>query len=160
MMSFHPQTPQSPSHFSPSSSDQSTSMSGSMISTTTTLPTPAHSVNGSSLANDMSFTDIVMGENSPQKRKRTADDVGDREQKKVHIEDRKLGIDDLHLDVGEKYLLCRSRKAPFTCTHTQQQQRQWHMREMRSRSLWLMLPQRRALSLRLLSCPHPVPVTG
>ncbi|CCC13267.1 hypothetical protein SMACR_07046 [Sordaria macrospora] len=112
MMSFHPQTPQSPSHFSPSSSDQSTSMSGSMISTTTTLPTPAHSVNGSSLANDMSFTDIVMGENSPQKRKRTADDVGDREQKKVHIEDRKLGIDDLHLDVGEKYLLCRSQHQP------------------------------------------------
>ncbi|KAK3494057.1 Rox3 mediator complex subunit-domain-containing protein [Neurospora crassa] len=151
-MSFHPQTPQSPSHFSPSSSDQSTSMSGSIVSTTTTLPTPAHSVNGSSLANDMSFTDIVMGENSPQKRKRTSDDVGDREQKKVHIEDRKLGIDDLHLDVGEKYLLCRSRKAPFTCTQKKQQQqqqrgRQWHMREKRSCSFWLMLPQRRALSL-------------
>jgi hypothetical protein len=54
-----------------------------------------------------------MGEDSPQKRKREVDDVGDRLQKKVHVEDRKLGIDDLHLDVGQKYLLCRTRKAPF-----------------------------------------------
>lgn len=50
----------------------------------------------------------------PHKRKRAIEDSGDeREQKKVHIEDRRLGIDELHLDVGEKYLLCRTRKAPF-----------------------------------------------
>jgi hypothetical protein len=57
--------------------------------------------------------DTVMGEDSPHKRKRAADDTGYRAQKKVHVEDRKFGIDDLHLDVGEKYLLCRTRKAPF-----------------------------------------------
>jgi hypothetical protein len=58
--------------------------------------------------------DIVMGEDSPQKRKRPLEDLGDREQKKVHIEDRRLGIENLHLDVGEKYLLCRTRKTPFS----------------------------------------------
>jgi len=49
-----------------------------------------------------------MGEDSPHKRKRAADDTGYRAQKKVHVEDRNFGIDDLHLDVGEKYLLCRT----------------------------------------------------
>jgi len=52
-----------------------------------------------------------MGGDSPHKRKRDVDDMGSRAQKKVHVEDRNLGIDDLHLDVGEKYLLCRTRKA-------------------------------------------------
>jgi hypothetical protein len=52
-----------------------------------------------------------MGEDSPQKRKRTAEDGGEREQKKAHLEDRRLGIENLHMDVGEKYLLCRTRKA-------------------------------------------------
>lgn len=42
------------------------------------------------------------------------DDSGDREQKKVHVEESKLGIEDLHLDVGKKYLLCQTRKTPFT----------------------------------------------
>jgi len=42
------------------------------------------------------------------KRKRQVEDLGDREQKKVHVEDSRLSIDDLHLDVGEKYLLCRT----------------------------------------------------
>ncbi|KAK4110676.1 Rox3-domain-containing protein [Canariomyces notabilis] len=106
-MSFHPQTPQSPSQFSPSTSDLTMSMTGTVPSTTTTLPTPAHSVNGSSLPSEMT-QDLVMGEDSPHKRKRAIDDVGDREQKKVDVEGRKLGIDDLHLDVGEKYLLCRT----------------------------------------------------
>lgn len=88
------------------------SMTGSIASTTTTLPTPAHSVNGSSLPSEMT-QDTIMGEDSPHKRKREVDDMGNRAQKKVHVEDRNLGIDDLHLDVGEKYLLCRTRKAPF-----------------------------------------------
>jgi len=95
-----------------------TSMTSSMTSITTALPTPAHSVNGSSIPSEMAH-DIIMGDDSPHKRKRTADDLGDREQKKVQIEDRRFGIENLHLDVGEKYLLCRTRKAPFTCTEQQ-----------------------------------------
>jgi len=88
-------------------------MNSSMTSTTSTLPTPAHSVNGSSVPLD-STHDIVMGEDSPQKRKRSIGDDGDREQKKAHLEQNRLGIEDLHQDVGEKYLLCKTRKAPFT----------------------------------------------
>ncbi|KAF6837024.1 Rox3 mediator complex subunit [Colletotrichum musicola] len=107
-MSFHPQTPQSPSQFSPGTSDPASSMNSSAPSSTTTLPTPAHSVNGSaSQPSDMS-QDIVMGDDSPHKRKRMLEDLGDREQKKVHIEDSKTGIEALHLDVGEKYLLCQT----------------------------------------------------
>jgi hypothetical protein len=49
---------------------------------------------------------------SSNKRKREVEDNGDQEQKKVHVEDRRLGIEDLHLDVGKIYLLCRTRKAP------------------------------------------------
>ncbi|KAK4155937.1 hypothetical protein C8A00DRAFT_13059 [Chaetomidium leptoderma] len=106
-MSCHPQTPQSPSQFSPNASDLVMSMTGSVVSTTTTLPTPAHSVNGSSIPSEMT-NDTAMGDDSPHKRKREVGDMGDRAQKKVHVEDRNLGIDDLHLDVGEKYLVCRS----------------------------------------------------
>jgi hypothetical protein len=83
------------------------SMTGSVTSTTTTLPTPAHSVNGSSIPSEMT-QDTPMGDDSPHKRKRDGDDLGGRAQKKVHVEDRNLGIDDLHMDVGEKYLLCRT----------------------------------------------------
>jgi len=93
-------------------SDPLSGVNTSMTSISTTLPTPAHSVNGSQLP-DMSH-DLGMGDDSPQKRKRAVEDVGDREQKKVHIEESKFGIDDLHMDVGEKYLLCKSRKDPFT----------------------------------------------
>ncbi|KAK1760702.1 mediator of RNA polymerase II transcription subunit 19 [Echria macrotheca] len=110
-MSFHPQTPQSPSQLSPSTSDLMTSMNSSMTaSTTTTLPTPAHSVNGSSIPSDMA-QDVIM-EDTPKKRKRPTDDVGERDQKKVHIEDRRLGINNIHLDVGPKYLLCRTPHPP------------------------------------------------
>ncbi|KAF4779557.1 Rox3 mediator complex subunit [Colletotrichum scovillei] len=107
-MSFHPRTPQSPSQFSPATSDLTSSMNSSAPSTATTLPTPAHSVNGSaSQPSDMS-QDIVMGDDSPHKRKRPLEDLGDRDQKKAHIEDSKTGIEALHLDVGEKYLLCQT----------------------------------------------------
>lgn len=52
-----------------------------------------------------------MTDDSPyNKRKRSAEDDGDRAPKKVHVEDYKLGIDDLHVDVGPKYLLCQKRK--------------------------------------------------
>ncbi|PNY29112.1 Mediator of RNA polymerase II transcription subunit 19 [Tolypocladium capitatum] len=110
-MSFHPQTPQSPCHFSPAttSSDPNMSLSAS-IATGTTLPTPAHSVNGGN-----SQPDVHMTDDSPHKRKRPLDDVGDRHRKKMHLEDHKLGIEDLHLDVGDKYLLCRTRKTAFLC---------------------------------------------
>lgn len=53
------------------------------------------------------------GEDATSKRKRDVADLGERAQKKLHVEDRRLGIEDLHLDVGEKYLLCRTRKTPF-----------------------------------------------
>ena len=53
-----------------------------------------------------------MSDESPHKRKRDVDDNGDRHRKKMHFEDSKLGIEDLHLDVGPKYLLCQTRKDP------------------------------------------------
>jgi hypothetical protein len=102
-MSFHPQTPQSPSNFSPRTSDPSVTFSTSMTSSTSTLPTPAHSVNGS-----VSQPDVAMADESPNKRKRTLDDLGDRDHKKLHLEESKPGIEDLHRDVGEKYLLCQT----------------------------------------------------
>lgn len=79
----------------------------SSMTSTTTLPTPAHSVNGSSIPSDMPH-DTVMGDDSPHKRKRAIDDMGDRDQKKMQLEDRNIGIRNLHLDVGPKYLLCRT----------------------------------------------------
>ncbi|KAK5993402.1 Mediator of RNA polymerase II transcription subunit 19 [Cladobotryum mycophilum] len=107
-MSFNPQTPQSPSQFSPAtSSDPSLGSSNSMAvagSGSTTLPTPAHSVNGSASQPDMNMAD-----DSPHKRKRPLDDIGsDRDHKKVYIDDFKLAIEDLHRDVGPKYLLLHS----------------------------------------------------
>lgn len=47
-----------------------------------------------------------MADDSPHKRKRTLDDIGDRDQKKLHLDDFGVGIGELHIDVGEKYLLC------------------------------------------------------
>lgn len=49
-----------------------------------------------------------MTDDTPHKRKRSMDDSGDRALKKVHLEESKLGIEDLHLDVGKKYLLCQT----------------------------------------------------
>lgn len=113
-MSFHPQTPQSPSQFSSGTSEPQNGLANSSViatststSTATTLPTPAHSVNGSA-----SHPDVAMMGDSPHKRKRSVDDTGHREHKKVHLEESKLGIEDLHLDVGKKYLLCQARKTP------------------------------------------------
>ncbi|KAG9250072.1 uncharacterized protein F5Z01DRAFT_640562 [Emericellopsis atlantica] len=109
MSSFHPQTPQSPSQKSPAttSSDAVHSFSNvSSMSTAQTLPTPAHSVNGASQPEP----DVSMADES-QKRKRALEDDGDRGvQKKLHLagDDARRGIDDLHLDVGAKYLLCQN----------------------------------------------------
>ncbi|CAJ2507636.1 Uu.00g088220.m01.CDS01 [Anthostomella pinea] len=107
-MSFSPQTPQSPSQFSPSTADLGSSMNTSMPSIATSLPTPAHSVNGSGQPADHSH-DTMMTDEPSHKRKYPFDDMGGHEQKKVHLEDpRRIGIENLHLDVGEKYLLCRT----------------------------------------------------
>lgn len=106
-MSFHPQTPQSPSQASPATHiDSSSSMTTAYTASTapTTLPTPAHSVTGS-----ISQADATMFDDSPHKRKRSLGDIGDRDSKKVQY-DFRLGIEDLHLDVGQKYLLCQTRK--------------------------------------------------
>ena len=59
------------------------------------------------------MAEAAHSEESSNKRKRDLEDHGDREQKKVHIEDGRISINDLHLDVGQKYLLCRTRKTPF-----------------------------------------------
>lgn len=101
-MSFHPRTPQSPSQVSPATSSEALHTLSSSMSTATTLPTPAHSVSGYASQNDVAMTD-----ESPNKRKRALDDDGDRELKKVQLEGHRLGIEDLHLDVGDKYLLCQ-----------------------------------------------------
>ncbi|KAI1822914.1 Rox3-domain-containing protein [Xylaria intraflava] len=106
-MSFNPQTPQSPSQFSPSVMDQGSSMTTSMTSIAASLPTPAHSVNGSNLlfenSHDATMTDVS------NKRKCSFGDSGAHSHKKVHLDDpRKITIHDLHLDVGQKYLLCRT----------------------------------------------------
>ncbi|KAI0140567.1 Rox3-domain-containing protein [Xylariaceae sp. FL1272] len=107
-MSFHPQTPQSPSQFSPSVMDQGSSINTSMTSIATSLPTPAHSVNGSHMPSDASH-DSTMTDVSSSKRKNSFDDAGGHEHKKaLHEDPRKIGIQDLHLDVGEKLLLCRT----------------------------------------------------
>lgn len=53
------------------------------------------------------------GDENLNKRKRDVEDGGDRDQKKVHLEDSRLSIEDLHVDVGKKYLLCRTRKTPL-----------------------------------------------
>ncbi|RDW73514.1 hypothetical protein BP6252_07421 [Coleophoma cylindrospora] len=106
-MSFdHPHTPQSPSNLS------STNLPPKPTSpqTTTSLPTPAHSINGSlssSLGSDMA-SDQAQFEDGSHKRKRDLEDHGNQEQKKVHVEDSRFGIDDLHIDVGPKYLLCKT----------------------------------------------------
>ncbi|KAK1835796.1 hypothetical protein QBC39DRAFT_128093 [Podospora conica] len=110
MMSFHPQTPQSPSQLSPSTTDPMTSMTSSMTSSTVTLPTPAHSVNGSSMLPEAN-NDAVMSEDLHQKRKRSGDE-GERDQKKVDTEGRRYGIENLHANMDEKYLLCRTPYPP------------------------------------------------
>uniref|UniRef100_A0A0B7KFN7 Mediator of RNA polymerase II transcription subunit 19 n=1 Tax=Bionectria ochroleuca TaxID=29856 RepID=A0A0B7KFN7_BIOOC len=101
-MSFHPRTPQSPSQVSPANSSDAINPNSTTM-TANTLPTPAHSVTGST-----SQTDIAANDDSPNKRKRALEDEGERDSKKVQLEGHRLGIEDLHLDVGEKYLLCQT----------------------------------------------------
>ncbi|KAG0648331.1 Mediator of RNA polymerase II transcription subunit 19 [Hyphodiscus hymeniophilus] len=106
MPSDHPQTPQSPSQNSPGSHELTLKPTTSPRFNNS-LPTPAHSINGSMSSTISGFAaDGASLEESSNKRKRDIDDHGDREQKKVHVEDSGIRIDDLHLDVGKKYLLC------------------------------------------------------
>ncbi|RAL60888.1 hypothetical protein DID88_010213 [Monilinia fructigena] len=51
-------------------------------------------------------------EDSSNKRKRDIEDLGGRDQKKVQVEDSRPSINDLHQDVGKKYLLCRTLHKP------------------------------------------------
>lgn len=57
------------------------------------------------MAHDTSMMDIG-DDSSPHKRKRLAEDSGDHAHKKMHLDTPPLGIEDIHIDVGEKYLLC------------------------------------------------------
>jgi len=116
MPSDHPHTPQSPSTASYSTSDLPRKQSASPR-TSNSLPTPAHSINGSMSSNSDLVLEAAHDEVS-NKRKRDIEDTGDRDQKKAHVEDSRASIDDLHLDVGEKYLLCRTRKAPSSTRST------------------------------------------
>lgn len=57
----------------------------------------------------------IVHDDSSNKRKREIEDQGDREQKKAHVdnvEEGRLRIGDLHVNVGKKYFLCKTRKAP------------------------------------------------
>ncbi|ESZ94517.1 hypothetical protein SBOR_5097 [Sclerotinia borealis F-4128] len=105
MPSDLPQTPQSPSN-TPGSSDIS---SKSIVSPRihTSLPTPAHSTNGRMSTNN-SAADAFQSEDLSNKRKRDIEDSGDRDLKKVHVEDRRPSIDDLHQKVGKQYFVCRN----------------------------------------------------
>lgn len=130
-MSFHPQTPQSPSQFSPLVTDPQSGASSASVAnsintashggvsfastatTASTLPTPAHSVNGcssfgaSELAHDATAADTL------PKRKRTLDDAGSQDSKKFQMEgQQKLDFEALHQDVGEKYLVCKTPHKP------------------------------------------------
>jgi hypothetical protein len=84
-----------------------------MTSFTTNLPTPAHSINGTSLTLD-STHDVVMGDESPHKRKRAQADVGEQghDQKRLHVDDGLPSIKDMHEDVGEKFLLLQKTWQP------------------------------------------------
>lgn len=64
------------------------------------------------------FADPTNLEEASNKRKRDEGDNGDREQKKVHVEEGRISMEDLHLDVGPKYKLCNTRKTPFILNET------------------------------------------
>ncbi|TVY56867.1 Mediator of RNA polymerase II transcription subunit 19 [Lachnellula cervina] len=107
MPSDHPQTPESPSQssFGPSDLPRKPITSPQF---TNSLPTPAHSINGSMSSLEPQIVETNTRDEPSNKRKRHVEDHGDRDQKKAHVEDSRLSIEDLHLDVGEKYLLCRT----------------------------------------------------
>lgn len=111
-----PRTPQSPLQPNSAMSEKApnTTRSDNTSSTTSrtmqSLDTPGAPCDSPPMAIDSS----VEVDEISTKRKREAEDTGDREQKKVNVEERKLCIEDLHLDVGKIYQLCRTRKTPFS----------------------------------------------
>ncbi len=117
----HPQTPQSPSQTSFGAAADRPTKSTKSPRSNDSLLTPAHSINGSMPSNNLECPHD--GDGKPEakiendicnKRKRDPEDNGDREQKKVHVEDSIVGIDALHIEVGPKYLFLQTRKAPFS----------------------------------------------
>ncbi|PQE08906.1 Rox3 mediator complex subunit protein [Rutstroemia sp. NJR-2017a WRK4] len=111
-----PQTPQSPS-YTPSATDSSSKATVSPR-INTSLPTPAHSINGS-MSSLNSAVEVSQPDDLSNKRKRDVEDHGDRDQKKVHVEDSRLSINDLHQEVGQKYLLCRTQHPPLNTSVSQ-----------------------------------------
>ena len=111
MSVHHPQTPESPS----APPEKSPTGDAAKSTFDAMFLTPANSISGSasSLGTDVSQDTSIDSQGSSNKRKWHVEDSGDRGQKKVHVKDRRLGIEDLHLDVGKKYLLLRTRKAPI-----------------------------------------------
>ncbi|KAA8563687.1 hypothetical protein EYC84_011707 [Monilinia fructicola] len=109
MPSDLPQTPQSPFNTPGSTEISSKNIVSPRINTS--LPTPAHSINGS-MSNINSAVEASQSEDSSNKRKRDVEDLGGRDQKKVQVEDSRPSINDLHQDVGKKYLLCRTLHKP------------------------------------------------
>ncbi|KUJ19664.1 Rox3-domain-containing protein, partial [Mollisia scopiformis] len=108
--STQPRTPQSPSQAHPA--HELPSKPGTSPRPTNSLPTPAHSINGSKSYSEAFapelIADVALLNESHNKRKRDIEDNGDQEHKKAHVEISRLSIDDLHLDVGKKYLLCKN----------------------------------------------------
>ncbi|TAQ91403.1 hypothetical protein B7494_g359 [Chlorociboria aeruginascens] len=103
----HPHTPQSPSQIPNTDLPPKPATSPRIPAS---LPTPAHSINGSmsSLSSENTSEAAPQSQELSSKRKRDLEDHGDREQKKVHVEDSRPKQEDLHLDVGKPYLLCRT----------------------------------------------------
>jgi hypothetical protein len=75
---------------------------------TAALPTPAHSVTGSTSQPSDVAHDANMADDTPHKRKRSISDIGERDEKKMHLDTPLMIIDDLHMNVGKKYLLCET----------------------------------------------------
>lgn len=107
----NPQTPQSPSSIPFGAPDLATKSAASPR-TDHSLPTPAHSANGS-MSTRIENDEVEHNEVS-MKRKREVDDTGDREQKKVHVEDSTNDVEVLHEDDESRFLFLQNRKTPFS----------------------------------------------
>lgn len=114
--SFQPRTPQSPLQPGTASSEKvsNTKAPGSMSSTVSRTIQRSDMADAHGGQTPMVIDSSEQLDDISNKRKRAEEDTGDREQKKVHVEERKLCIEDLHLDVGKIYQLCRTRKTPFS----------------------------------------------
>jgi hypothetical protein len=65
-------------------------------------------------ASELMHEDVADDFKSSKRKRSVDDDASEREQKKVHIADDEVAMDSLHLDVGDLYSVCKTRKAPFT----------------------------------------------